>query len=1297
MVKYEALSFREADMAKYRCVRCGNVMDIDQNAEIGKCDHCNAEQALPICKDENMLSQYNTANELFHSNEYDAAEDIYELLAKANPNDPIAHWMLLLCKYGVQYCMNDDSKEWKPTIKGFQDTRIQDDPSYSEIMHLANEEQQNLFKREAEELEILHRDFIWASKKEQFIELCISYHKKIDDFGEIKANQNLFQHIESILSEQDNHMLYRNINLDNIDTINTCIKSILLIGSILSEQDNHMFYRNIKPDNIFINNSCVFVSYSHKDIKWANEVVRDLEYLGFNVWKDDKYDVMKESLESASGIPAGSEWPSEIETAIIICEGFIGLVSENSVKSKWCVKELVLAEQQTDHANILIRQNEDVQLPSGIQYTYADKHTIVWSETDSRRVWASIKSNTEFWSLRDGGIEINDLPSMAEKINDHLKTDKENHQSFQLMTKLNERLIPRGGSSTKLEEMIPNNDRMVSGNGGEQKTFGNFIKDSWEIQTHLFIEGTGGIGKSVALLSFATEPSFPKDIASIYIPLYRLADEADSGNKCIDAFLQRKFAKDEFDWIEKISKSERHERPNIILLLDGYNEIPIDNRKSIIKSIRDWSERKGVQIITTSRFSSEFNNASFKKIQLLELDKSTVENYLQDHNITIPTPASLLWEVISTPLMLKIYANVNDVENQANNEYLPFKHSDNAGSLIWNYMLKEVNRCLENTGNFDSLEYVAAIMLVTPYIAWKMEKQRKFDLSSNEFEDCVDEACNYWKDRKKPTYFIRIERHLRKRWNGDVIALADNQRSILEDEVSMFWKIKTNNRYCYVLLHQNFRDGFAAVHLYHIALTYNSTFPEEYKYSLSDYVVGYLTDITKDDPSEDEPFERLWETNRICQPTKIEATHNLLRIIHKNKNGDLSSLNWSGMDISKVNLFNYRQSNVLSISHSKLDFDKTIIDVSCFKPNAHTDKVRCVVFSQDGKKLISSSDDMTIRIWDVETKQQIGDALKGHTGCVRSVACSPDNLWIASGSDDMTVRIWDIETHQQIGTPLVGHNGRINCVAISPDGSRLLSCSDDKTIILWDPENHEQVLPPLRGHKNWVSSAVFSMDGKRIISCSWDKTIRIWNVEDGKQIGKGIRIHHSPAISVAINQDDKRIAVALRNNKVYLWNIETQKQIGKPLEGHNNWINCVAFNSTGNKIVSGSSDSAIRIWDTDTCEQIGKPLFGSTGAVYSIAFSPDKKTIASGSADNSIRFWNERNHQQIGNAIENSGQLNTSDEYGQFKEEPIEILSDIDISGLNLSLSIVDPKSKRILSQNGVKFDEEQSAKKQCK
>ena len=164
------------------------------------------------------------------------------------------------------------------------------------------------------------------------------------------------------------------------------------------------------------------------------------------------------------------------------------------------------------------------------------------------------------------------------------------------------------------------------------------------------------------------------------------------------------------------------------------------------------------------------------------------------------------------------------------------------------------------------------------------------------------------------------------------------------------------------------------------------------------------------------------------------------------------------------------------------------------------------------------------------------------------VAFSPDGTRIASGSADHTVRQWDAQTGQPVGEPLVGHRDRVFGVAFSPDGSRIASGGVDRTVRLWDAQSGRPVGEPLVGHKEIVYGVAFSSDGSRIASGSDDFTVRLWDARTGQRIGQPL-MHPDRVFGVAFSPDGSRIASGGADHTVRLWDARTGQPVGKPLMG----------------------------------------------------------------------------------------------------------------------------------------------------
>jgi periodic tryptophan protein 2 len=108
-----------------------------------------------------------------------------------------------------------------------------------------------------------------------------------------------------------------------------------------------------------------------------------------------------------------------------------------------------------------------------------------------------------------------------------------------------------------------------------------------------------------------------------------------------------------------------------------------------------------------------------------------------------------------------------------------------------------------------------------------------------------------------------------------------------------------------------------------------------------------------------------------------------------------------------------------------------------------------------GEVVAAGSHDVdTIHIWSVQTGQLL-DQLAGHEGPVSSLVFTPDGKYLISGSWDNTVRVWSIFSRQQTSEPLAVQ-ANVLALAVRPDSKQIAVATLDGQLGFWSVEDGAQ-------------------------------------------------------------------------------------------------------------------------------------------------------------------------------------------------------------------------------------------------
>jgi platelet-activating factor acetylhydrolase IB subunit alpha len=278
--------------------------------------------------------------------------------------------------------------------------------------------------------------------------------------------------------------------------------------------------------------------------------------------------------------------------------------------------------------------------------------------------------------------------------------------------------------------------------------------------------------------------------------------------------------------------------------------------------------------------------------------------------------------------------------------------------------------------------------------------------------------------------------------------------------------------------------------------------------------------------------------------------------------------------------------------------------------------VGCVAFDHAGKYLVSSSSDLTVKLWELG-EYQCAKTFYGHNHSVSWATFVLDDECILSCSRDKTIKLWEIATGFCRRT-FVGHDDWVRQVISTTDSKTLASCSSDQTVLLWTIDKETPLLT-MQGHDNVVESILFVehesaqfLAGSELLRARFKPQATLESLKQAEESKNGTS-------TPQLQTQRLFLLSASRDKTIRLFNCSNGEQL-HIFVGHDTWVRSLALHPTGKYLYSASDDKSIRVWDLNFGKEKRK-LDAHEHFVSTVRFNPKYAVLASTGHDMTIKIW----------------------------------------------------------------------------
>lgn len=291
----------------------------------------------------------------------------------------------------------------------------------------------------------------------------------------------------------------------------------------------------------------------------------------------------------------------------------------------------------------------------------------------------------------------------------------------------------------------------------------------------------------------------------------------------------------------------------------------------------------------------------------------------------------------------------------------------------------------------------------------------------------------------------------------------------------------------------------------------------------------------------------------------------------------------------------------------------------------HTRTIEEVCFSPDGKYLATYGLDMTIRLWNAAT----GEQLRVFTDATTPLAFSPDAkylLYAHSFRLEQEFRVWDLAAEEIVGRlPSTGSapvpdqivfgehgnlittfNGRLDAYRIPSFEPAPITAQRHYNLFAFSPDGLLVAAPPMEASRE-LGDRTTAICVYAIANNELRQTVRLTGNENLRKV----RVAFSPDKRILAGSDSSRV--------IHVWELATGQELAT-LVGHQRDIHELQFSPDGLLLVSAGLDGEVRLWDVHSGTQLAGS-FKHEEEIRSLAFSPTGDRLATASSDKTVLVW----------------------------------------------------------------------------